>query len=223
MRARSLLHASCVFPWLALLILAVPSRALAGVRAGFEIGLNYSSLNYYHVDEAPAIYWDPGWRPSFTGGATLELPLRGKFDLVTGLRYVQQGNRVKFETPFPAVGEFRLYHDYLSVPVLLKYHPIAGKQFFISLGPEIGFLLSAHSVIDFAIPDLPSESTDDKDTIESTNVTVDASAGYEFPVAKHVGIVSVRYTRGLTGVAKKEKWLTDWDTRGVELLLGMRW
>jgi hypothetical protein len=205
-----------------LLSIATPSRAVSGMRAGVEIGLNYSSLHYDQLDQVPEIYWDPGWRPSFTGGVTLQVPIRGSFDLVTGLRYVQQGNRVKFSDP-PLLGEFRVYQDYLSVPALLTYYPMTRHRLFISLGPEIGLLISAHSVQEFSKPTAFSKSFNDKDRLESTNVTMDASTGYEFPVEKHVWVVSLRYTHGLTGVAKKEAWNTGWETRGVELLAGMRW
>jgi hypothetical protein len=211
-----------VLLWIVLPSIVTVSCAVAGVRAGVEIGLNYSSLHYYHLDQIPEIFWDPGWRPSFTGGVTLQVPIRGRFDLVTGLRYVQQGNRVKFNAP-PLVGEFRVYQDYLSMPALLTYYPMKSHRLFFSLGPEIGLLISAHSVMEFSKPISSSQSTNDKDRLESTNVTVDASTGYEFPVENHVGVVSLRYTHGLTDAAKREDWNTGWETRGVELLLGMRW
>ncbi len=111
---RSVLQAFQVFPWPALLFLTAPSSALADVRVGVETGMNYSSVNYHDVPAFYADRWDlPGWRPSLTGGATVNFPMRGKFDLVTGLRYVQQGNRVKFKLDPQSVGEFRLYLEYL--------------------------------------------------------------------------------------------------------------
>ena len=59
--------------------------------------------------------------------------------------------------------------------------------------------------------------------LQSTNVTLDAGAGFEFPMENHVGIAQIRYTHGVTGVAKKDKWFSDWKTRGVEALTGVRW
>ena len=211
--------------WIVLLSIVSASRAVAGMRAGVEIGLNYSSLHYYHLDQVPQIYWDPGWRPSFTGGVTLQVPIRGRLNFATGLRYLQQGNRVKFDTgpadPTRLVGEFRVYQDYLSVPALLTWYPTTRQRFFLSLGPEIGLLLAAHSVQEFSM--FPSKSFDDKDNIESINVTADAAAGYEFPMERDVETLSLHYTHGLTGVAKREDWNTGWETRGVELMFGMRW
>lgn len=212
--------------WLAPLILVIPCRAMARVRIGAELGLNYSSLHYDDLSGFPMSIWDPGWRTSFTGGATLQMPIRGPFDLVTGVRYVQQGNRVKFDDASmapPLHGEFRVYQDYVSVPALLTYYPSARKRFFISLGPEVGFLVAAHSVIEYSSPPLPDGSTDDRKDLSSTNVALDAATGYEFPAGNHVGTVSLRYTHGLTGVPKEGRFLTDWQTRGAEFLVGMRW
>ena len=213
-------RSACTLPLMVLLIVASPSRSAARVRPGIEVGLNYSSFNYYHLDVVPATYWDPGWRPSFTGGATLQVPIRGRLDLVTGVRYVQQGNRVKFDDGF-LKGEFRIYADYISVPALLTYYPMPQRRFFVSLGPEVGLLVSAYTIFDF--PLLGSAYANDKNNLESTNVVVDGSAEYEFPVENHTGLVSLRYAHGLSGIAKNGHWLTDWDTRGVEMLLGMRW
>ena len=86
-----------IFSCLVLLIISFPSSGQAGVRPGVEVGMNRSSLSYDHDDGFPFAYWDRGWGTSFTGGASTEVPLRGRFSLVTGLRYVQQGDRVKFD------------------------------------------------------------------------------------------------------------------------------
>ena len=211
--------------WIASLVVGMPSLAVARVRAGVELGVNYSSLDYDDLGRPPMSLWDPGWRASFTGGATLQFPLRGRFDLVTGLRYVQQGNRVKVdeaEAP-PLHAEFRIYQDYVSVPALLTYYPSTKQRFFLSLGPEVGFLVAARSIIHYSSPPFPDASTDEKDGMEGINVTLDAAAGYEFPAGDHVAITSLRYTHGVTGVAKEDHWVTDWQTRGVEFLVGMRW
>src|SRR5437016_6771219 len=69
-------------------------RASVSVWRSEETSLRWG---YEHLDAIPQItsHWDPGWRMSITGGASLELSLRRPLSLVTGLRYVQYGNRVK--------------------------------------------------------------------------------------------------------------------------------
>src|SRR5688572_29321755 len=112
LRSRVYAMSSC----LVLLTITFATSAHARVRPGVEAGVNISSLSYENDGGAPFVYWDRGWGTSFTGGATLEVPIRERFALMTGLRYVQQGNRVKYDTGpsgFQLVGEFRVLQSYL--------------------------------------------------------------------------------------------------------------
>ena len=68
-----------------------------------------------------------------------------------------------------------------------------------------------------------TNSEDIKDDLETTNISLDAAAGYEFPLEARTGTLGIRYSHGLTGVAKKDHWVSDWKTRGIEALVGMRW
>lgn len=213
-------HARRMF-WCTVLFLATTaSDALAGVRPGIEAGVNVSSLRY----DSELSFWDPGWRPSFTGGLSLKIPLHSRFALTTGLRYVQQGNRVQVNVGSIG-GEFRVMQDYVSVPALLEWRPFSTRGFFLSLGPEVGILVAARSIIEPSGAAFPSSGlyNDDKDTMKSINVSMDAGASFEFPMENHLGVVTLRYTHGLTGVAEPGAWVTDWKTRGVEWLVGMRW
>src|SRR5438046_8791585 len=91
-------------------ILSISAPAYADVRAGVEVGINVSSLSYNNPDAFPIRYYDLKWRPSFTGGATLELPIRRRLGVLTALRYIQQGNRIKYDfgsfSP-RTIGQFR--------------------------------------------------------------------------------------------------------------------
>src|SRR5262245_21174141 len=88
--------------WLVLLsALACAAPVRAVVPPGLELRLNTSSLNYDDMRQAPLTFWDTSWRSSFTGGVTLEIPLRQRLAIQAGLRYVEQGNRVRFQDPSP--------------------------------------------------------------------------------------------------------------------------
>ena len=89
---------------LLLLLLAAAPAAWARVRPGVELGVNVSSLSYDNDNQFPFTDWDRHWLTSFTGGMTLEVPLRARFALVTGLRYVQEGNRATFDLRLPSKG-----------------------------------------------------------------------------------------------------------------------
>ena len=200
--------------------------ALAGVRLGVEIGANVSSLRYEHLDAFPPItsHWDPGWRMSFTGGASLELPLRRQLSVMTGLRYVQQGNRVKFNYPGspPLIGEFRIAQHYLAMPLLLAFRPSPSRRYFFAAGPEGALLLNGKTFTDSS-PGLASTSWSITHQLERANLLIDAETGLEFPAGRHYGVAILRYTHGLVDTEKKADWVVTWKTRGVEGLLGMRW
>ena len=220
------LRLSCLCLCLAAIVVGLPSTAQAGVRPGVEVGLNLSSLSY--VDDSSFLFsfWDRRWRTSLSGGTSLQLPLRGRFNLVMGMRYVQQGNRVRYDTgpgAFRQVGEFRVVQNYLSFPVLVSWRPLPSKRVFLSLGPEVAFLLSGRLIVEESIPGDRTEYRDIEDDLEPVNLSLDAGVGFEFPVEHHVAIVGLRYSHGLTGVADEDDWISNWKTRGVEGLLGMRW
>ena len=73
------------------------------------------------------------------------------------------------------------------------------------------------------VPDERTSYDDIKGNLKSGNLSLDAETGFEFPMENHVGVLSLRYTHGLTGVAKNGAYVSDWKTRGVEWLIGMRW
>jgi hypothetical protein len=228
---RSWLPPASALAQLVLLLVAFPASGLARVRPGVEAGVNLSSLGY---DDLPSFYddlWNPRWKTSFTGGASVEFPLQGRLALTTGLRYVQQGNRVKYDTGpglVQRVGEFRVVQNYLAMPMLLEGRPLPSRRFVFSFGPEIALLLSGRQIVEetvftAGVPQTRSEDNNIKNDLKSTNVSLDAGIGFEFPMENHVGLVSLRYSRGLTGVAKKDAWVSDWKTREVDASVGMRW
>jgi hypothetical protein len=147
------------------------------------------------------------------------------------LRYVQEGNRVEYDTgpgSVRQVGEFRMVQNYLSVPLLLQFRPPRMGGFFLSLGPEVAFLLSGRLIveqtIDIGSGPVPNTEYDDiHRDLEPTNLSLDAGLGVEVPMENHVGVVQLRYSHGLTGVADPDEWFSDWKTQGIEWLAGMRW
>jgi hypothetical protein len=210
-----------------LLAASFGAPAQAGVRLGVEMGANVSSLKYEHLDAFPPITsnWDPGWRTSFTGGVSLEFPWKRTVSVLTGLRYVQQGNRVKFDisgSP-PLIGEFRVAQHYLATPLLLAFRPFPSKRCYLAAGPEGALLLSGKISTEYSPSVLPSSSMSITEQLERTNLSLDTEAGLEFPAEKHSGILILRYTHGLVDVQKKDDWVVSWKTRGVEGLVGMRW
>lgn len=200
---------------LAMVMHAAPLAA--GVRPVVEAGVNLSTLDY----DRPAAFWRNGWRPSFTGGASLEIPLGSRFRLAPGLRYVRKGNQVRLDGQF-APGQFRIVQDYLALPLTLQVTPFRSRAVGLFIGPEIAILAAAQSLIEPAA--VRTGSYDDiRDDLERLDLALDIGVEVAFPIENHEGLVRFRYSHGLTGVAQEGHWVTDWTTRGLMLGLGLRW
>jgi hypothetical protein len=213
------------------LMVALPSAAAAAgtVRVGVEGGYNYSTLSYERVFS----FWDIEGRSMFSVGAFLDVPVTERLSFVPEMRYIRYGDDVDFDTGDEFVtlkGEYEITQSYLSFPALVKFRPMDTVPLFVSLGPEIGFLLSAHQKgnlrEEYVSPDSVAVSDFDNDIgdiMDVLNLSLDAGAGFEFPLGQHTGSVQVRYAFGVLGTAKEKEWYSDWKTRGVEVIGGLTW
>jgi hypothetical protein len=59
--------------------------------------------------------------------------------------------------------------------------------------------------------------------LNTTNLTLEAGGGIDFPVMGQAGTVELRYSLGMVGVAKQEVWGNNWKTEGLDCLMGLRW
>lgn len=151
---------------------------------------------------------------------------------MTGARYVRYSNRVHYDTgpePYGRAGRYRTDQDYVSVPVLLALRPLSSRRLFLTVGPEVGFLLSGRLYVQetrtyFGNEDLPWD-VNIRDELKDVNLLLDAGIGLELPVGNHVAVTSVRYAHGIVGVAKVVDWpsYSDRRTQAVEGLIGFRW
>jgi hypothetical protein len=208
-----------VFFPVVLVVALATAPAAAEVRYGIDFGVNVSSLDYEREDSFVMTIWkDRHPRPSPALGGALELFLRDRVSLATGLRYVQHGNRVEVDAA-PFATEFRIVQHYLSLPVILSVRPLPSRRFSIGAGPEFAVLVAASSVI------RPSPGTWEsiQEDMDPTNLSVDVQAGLDFPMGAQTGAATLRYSHGLLGVAREDRWASDWRTRGVEGLFGVRW
>ena len=198
-------------------ILVAASPAAGGPRWGVETGVNVSTLDY---DEELPI-WINGWRPSFTAGGLVEFPFQERVSLVAGVRYLQQGNHVEFD-PIVATGEFQIIQSYVSFPLRLELRPLPSQKVFFSVGPELGVLIGGRAPL--TLDGLPTSSYPNIRTqLAPTNLLIDVGMGVRLPVENHEATLEVRYAHGVTEAAKDEDWFSNWKTRGIETLVGMRW
>jgi hypothetical protein len=232
-----------------LLLLLTAGRVSAdGPRLGIQGGVQAAGLTF-RSSSPLAIDHDLQFRPSWSAGIQVVLPV-SIAELETGVRYVEYGDRFDFHLELTGFGtteawdiEDREVWRYVTVPLLVRVRPMPARGFFVSAGPEIGYLLTVwdkmtvtRSVEAGAMTHMRSDhparpaarifeevGTFDDHTgyYRRWNVSLCAAAGIEFPIGGHHGEAQLRYAHGVSDIAKSAT-LTR-ATRGLELLTSLRW
>lgn len=192
--------------------------AASDIRIGLQANINYGFADY----DEPPVEWDPGWAFGFAAGGVVDIPIAERFTFMSGLVYLKLQNEVDFDFSL-MYGSFNYVHNYLALPVMIKYAAVK-NALFIGLGTEVAYLLSAKSKseINYRIPP-PSEEEDTDatltDYLNRYNISLVLGIGLDVhpwgaPVEFHV-----QYNHGVTGISKENRMLSDWRTR--EIRLGM--
>jgi hypothetical protein len=172
--------------------------------------------------------WDSKWRVGFSMGSFVEIPINGALNLRTGIRFVRLGSQFHFDTGEGSTGgrhsgDFKIFQDYLTLPLLAKINVSKYPRLFIMAGPEAGLLVSASATlsetISFAAPFYNQERlTDEKiyDNMAPYNFCLNTGCGIEFLMLAHLISIQLEYSHGLVGTAKESKWFSNWKTREVK-------
>lgn len=169
----------------ALLISVLFGTFSASGQVGFGIkgGLNLTTLNV----EDPELSYDS--RTGFHAG----IFLRGRFDKVgiqpELLLFTQNGELKR--TLFNGTAQERF--TYLSIPLILKFYPVAGLN--IQLGPQFGFLIDGERQSED--PFFGSGSQDITEYYKKSDVSVSVGGGYDFDFG--LGL-DVRYNIGVKDI-----------------------
>lgn len=118
------------------------------INFGVKSGLNYSNTIAPGDDAFLA-------RTSFHAGVFVEIPLKGRWSFHPEIMYSSQGSRfdfskVNFEGPESGVENDRIVVDeanFLIVPLITRFN--FNELISLELGPQVGFLLSEGSFIDY--------------------------------------------------------------------------
>lgn len=125
----------------------------------------------------------------FYAGAMADIGISENFSVQPELLYEALGAKAKSSDPdFGGDGSINL--GYINLPILLKYK---NEGFSAFVGPQIGYLLSAKSKSD-------GETTDEKDSFKSTEVSGVIGAGYT--LTNGFGF-DARYQMGLSNISKE--------------------
>lgn len=223
---------ACLLP----LVLAAP--ALAGPRIGIEGGLNSGMLTY----SSNFFDFNPGYQAAWSFGLTLEAPTGSHFSLVSGARYIEYGEKMGIQVTDQTGATLLDMHvhnvyRFVSMPVLLRYRPFARQGFFLTIGSDFSYLADVAQQFDdtpayaLTVPGIraarAAQIFEDVGTFKSIdafdrwNVSATGGLGWEFPLGSHRALGQVRYTHGLTDIAKSSD--VERTTRGFESLLGLTW
>ena len=220
--------------WLAAGIQA--SSAGAGPRLGVEGGLNLAELTY-HAD-APLFDPDLKLRPAWWIGLPVELPLRGRWSLSTGPRYVEYGEiwtLTLISPDFTVTGRTHTVLQYVSLPVRAQFRPFAGRGLLLSAGPELGYLVDVKTLQDVTTsggfvpaPTPPTRATANifpvttpRDPYYPWNLVLGAAVGWELPLAGHRALLRARFAQGMTDITRGAS--VRRTTRGLEIGAGLQW
>lgn len=148
---------------------------------GLKAGLNLSSMN---LDDPEASYDS---RTGYHAGVFL----RGKFNKIAIqpelLLFTQRG-----EVTSATLGNYQNSFTYLSIPVMLKFYPVAGLNF--QVGPQFGILVDGEQKYQTLIG---SGTRDIKDSYKSSDVSISVGGGYDFGFG--LGL-DVRYNIGVMDI-----------------------
>jgi hypothetical protein len=176
-------------------------------------------INAGYVDYAGPIPWlDPGWGIGYTFGPLVELPLATRVRLQGGLMFDHFKNHSDVDRSYGGGGWAEIVLDCVSVPMLAKVAIIGERSPFFIAGPEIEYVIRAHSRQDIG----GRKSTSDmRDEVERLKLALDAGLGMEFRAGGHAIFIQGMYRHGLTNVSRRGYWLIDWQTREIAVTAGL--
>lgn len=128
----------------------------------------------------------------FHAGAFLEFKALGKVAVQPELLFSTQGAKLESKD-LSTVTTTKL--NYVIVPVMVKYYPIAGL--FFEAGPQAGFLVTANQDVENKLTSINS-SENIKEATKAFDMSANVGAGYD--ILDKV-IVQVRYCIGLTNTS----------------------
>ncbi|MFA9187862.1 porin family protein [Flavobacterium sp. FBOR7N2.3] len=167
------------------------------VKFGIKGGLNLSSWS--GDTEGVNLKYKPG----FNGGMFADVKLSEKVSLQPEVLYSLVGTKVdNFTIDLDGnefTGDVNFNMSYIYVPVMLKLN--VAEKFNLEVGPQVGFLVSAKSVVQ-----IEGNSQEIKNDIKEIFNTVDfgVNFGAAYDLDQHF-VLGIRYNLGLSNINKNEE------------------
>lgn len=172
---------------------------------GFQAGVNISDMNFNLGSTAPDTSVSTAWKPGFTFGFILELPISERISVQPEYSFTR-----RYGSDRIIGADYRL--DYLSMPVLLKYK--ISEKFDVFAGPQFELLINAYS-------------TNNSETVDITHVVEERSIGIVGGCEVYVTdaiFISGRYFQGFNniGIYQRSADIKEFKYQLVSLTAGMR-
>jgi len=169
---------------------------------GIEVG---PSLEMIAVDKESDQLFAGNWElkdysaaTRFGGGVFLHLNRRDRLAGQTGVRYGSQGSRGHYAASATYdAGAYDIYLTYLSAYMSAKYYVSWRPRIYVSVGPEIGYLIEGHLSKTTGIG-----SIDISDYIQRRKVDLVFGAGCEKSLGRVRLMLSAYYSMGLLNMRK---------------------
>ncbi len=140
-----------------------------------------------------------GTRSGISIAAEADLPLSGRFSLLTGLDYVQKGMTMGIE----GLASATIALNYLEIPIQAKANFQWGpaSQFSLAAGPYVAFAISKSTSADFLGESVSPDSGTSVSSISSLDYGARVGANYEYSFQKSLSFVAgLNYDIGLKNI-----------------------
>jgi hypothetical protein len=193
-----------IFFYYAKISVAQPLSEVAFKYFGFQAGASISNMNFNLGSNELDTTIKSAWKPGFTFGFILQIPLNEKFSLQQEYSFAR-----RYGTNSSIGVDYRL--DYLSIPLFLKY--MISDRFDVFAGPQFELLIDAQSMD-------KGENVDITHNVEERSIGV--AGGLNFHITSAF-FISGRYLEGFNhiGIWQRSATVKEFKYQLASLTAGM--
>ncbi len=165
-----------------------------GVKAGVNVSNIRSNLiAFKDILQSSMVTISKPPVMGLNAGSFVQFSLNSRLELQPQVLYSQTGYNISIANPAGSDLDFNYRFSYLNVPLLLKYHV---KDFSVSIGPQLGFMLNASRKINEGTKILEASI---KKNMRSTDFS--GIIGLDYTLPKQGILFSANFQLGLTDIA----------------------
>lgn len=217
-----------------LLSAQMSAGAVRGARFGILIGPNFSSISDAGkaLSDATGAALDQKRRVGLDGGVFLQLPLSGIVSLQPEVHYAQKGVEIS-SSDATAAGKLALNLAYVEIPVLLRFdlrsgtssiHPVLMAGASGAFRVQCALKISGTGAVDASQDcDATAGGSDpaDADAFKKYDVSAVGGAGLALNAMGRSYLLQVRYTQGVSSIAKDNSVNEKIRNNTFSILLGI--